>query len=394
MSSSTSGQHTVAVAVSGGADSLYTLLTLCKQGFRVFGLHGIFLRPEDSLPDKQEAEQAVHTAAGMRERLAAACTRIGVPLHTVDLTESFFELVIRPFVHSYALGLTPNPCVLCNARVKFGLLLNAALALGADRLATGHYARLEEGSDLFPPALLQGRDPGKDQSYFLALTPQSALTKAMFPLGDITKAEVLAALAEYGLDAPQPGESQEVCFVPDDEYREFIPRMAARFGIALSGPGPMLLRDGRRVGTHKGLWQYTEGQRKGLGVGWKEPLHVLAKERTDNILRLGARHDLCVDGIICADINVLLPPACWPETVLVKTRYREHPRQATVWLAPAADDSGRQEMHIRFAEPESAVAPGQIAAVYVSGQSGQEDCVSGVSGSGSSLRLAAGGVIK
>jgi len=376
MSDSTSRQHTVGVAVSGGADSLYTLLVLRKQGFRVFALHGVFLYPEN--------EHAARTAE-MRERLAHACARIGVPLHTVDLTECFTELVIRPFVHSYALGLTPNPCALCNARVKFGLLLDAALALGADRLATGHYARLEapleENRGLFPPALFQGRDPGKDQSYFLALTPQRALAKALLPLGDTTKAEVLAALAEYG-PPPQPGESQEVCFVPGDEYRKFIPRMAARFGIALSGPGPMLLRDGRLVGTHKGLWQYTEGQRKGLGVGWTEPLHVLAKERVDNILRLGAKHDLCVDSVVCAEVNVLLPPDCWPETVLVKTRYREQPRRATARLLPATNGSGQQELHIRFARPENAVAPGQIAAVYVPVQEN------------SSLRLAAGGVIK
>ncbi|MCL1939186.1 MAG: tRNA-specific 2-thiouridylase [Desulfovibrionaceae bacterium] len=378
MSDDISGQPTVAVAVSGGADSLYTLLDLRKQGFRVFALHGIFLRPED--------ERAAEAAAGMRERLAEACGRIGVVLHTADLAERFSDLVIRPFVQSYALGLTPNPCALCNARVKFGLLLNAALALGADRLATGHYARLEQcledGGDPLSPALLQGRDPGKDQSYFLALVPPKALAKALFPLGDFTKADVLAALAGHDLSAPQPGESQEVCFVPGDEYREFIPRMAARFNIPLSGPGPMLLRDGRRIGTHKGLWQYTEGQRKGLGVGWKEPLHVLGKEHAGNILRLGAKDDLRLDSIICHDVNILLPPDCWPETVLVKTRYREQPGPAEARLVPAGDGSGGHMLHIRFARPEHAVAPGQIAAVYVPGREG-----------GTTLRLAAGGVI-
>jgi tRNA-specific 2-thiouridylase len=375
MSDNTSGQHTVAVAVSGGADSLYSLLNLRKQGFRVFALHGIFLRPED--------ERTAQAAAGMRERLAEACDRIGVVLHRLDLAERFSELVIRPFVQSYALGLTPNPCALCNARIKFGLLLDAALALGADRLATGHYARLEileDGPDPFSPALLQGRDPGKDQSYFLALTPLKALAKALFPLGDSTKADVLAALTEHDLPPPQPGESQEVCFVPGDEYREFIPPMAARFNIPLSGPGPMLLRDGRRIGTHKGLWQYTEGQRKGLGVGWTEPLHVLGKEHAGNILRLGAKDDLRLDTIICNDVNILLPPDCWPETVLVKTRYREQPRPAKARLVPAEDGSGGQMLHICFARPEHAVAPGQIAAVYVPGREG-------------ALRLAAGGVI-
>jgi tRNA-specific 2-thiouridylase len=234
----------------------------------------------------------------------------------------------------------------------------------------------------FSPALLQGRDPGKDQSYFLALTPLKALAKALFPLGESTKADVLAALAMHGLNVPQPGESQEVCFVPGDEYREFIPRMAARFNIPLSGPGPMLLRDGRRIGTHKGLWQYTEGQRKGLGVGWKEPLHVLGKEQAGNILRLGAKDDLRLDAVICNDVNILLPPDCWPETVLVKTRYREQPRTAEARLVPAGDSFGGQRLHICFARPETAVAPGQIAAVYVPDREG-----------GTALRLAAGGVI-
>ena len=393
MSDNTFAQHgasAVAVAVSGGADSLYALLALHKQGraqaFRVFALHGIFLQGADDTKSAQ-------AATAMRERLAESCARIGASLHTVDLTEGFSDLVIRPFVQSYALGLTPNPCALCNAAIKFGLLLDAARALGADRLATGHYARLKQGdasclarlerrNALCSPALLQGRDPLKDQSYFLALVPQEALASALFPLGDTTKTEVLAALARHGLDAPEPRESQEVCFVPNNEYRDFIPRMAARFGAALSGPGPMLLRDGRRVGTHKGLWHYTEGQRKGLGVGWKEPLHVLAKEQASNILRLGAKDELRQGSIVCGEVNILLAPDHWPDTVLVKTRYREQPRPAAARLVPAQEGPGRQELHIRFAQPESAVAPGQIAAVYVPGQ---EDA--------DGLRLAAGGVI-
>lgn len=369
-------RDSIAVAVSGGADSLYTLIALREQGFQTIALHGIFLRPENG--------QAADAAGAMRERLASACAHLGVPLHMADLAEAFSERVIRPFVHGYALGLTPNPCAQCNARVKFGLLLEAALALGASRLATGHYARLEEGSAHASPALFQGRDPLKDQSYFLSLVPLQALIRAVFPLGETTKSEVLAALAAHGLTPPQPGESQEVCFVPGDEYREFIPRMAERFGIALSGPGPMLLRDGRKVGTHKGLWQYTEGQRKGLGVGWKEPLHVLGKEGETNVLRLGARDEMRHTGIVCTDVNLLLPPEYWPETVLVKTRYREKPREASARLAPS-EEGGSQELRIQFACPENAVAAGQIAAVYLPDPQG--DAARGT------LRLVAGGVI-
>lgn len=372
------GQHGVAVAVSGGADSLYTLLRLREQGVPVFALHGVFLRPEDA--------RAAAAAAGMRERLAAACARLGVGLHLADLADRFSELVIRPFVQSYALGLTPNPCALCNARIKFGLLMEAARGLGASRLATGHYARLEAAGATTPPALFQGVDQRRDQSYFLALVPPEALSRALFPLGEIAKSAVQAALGRHGLHPPQPGESREVCFVPGDDYREFLPRMAARFGVTLSGSGPMLLRDGRRVGTHKGLWRYTEGQRKGLGVGWAEALHVLGKEGEGNILRLGPRSAMRLTDIVCESVNILLPPARWPETVLVKTRYREQPREAVARMVLAAD-GGARELRIRFARPENVVAPGQIAAIYMPDPEER-------SGARPGLRLAAGGIIR
>lgn len=390
-------ESAIAVAVSGGADSLYSLLSLREQGFRVFALHGIFLHPENAAV----AEAAVR----MRERLAGACERLELPLHIVDLTDDFSTLVIRPFVESYALGLTPNPCALCNARIKFGLLLDAALALGATRLATGHYAWLEQEVAQVVPALFQGTDPGKDQSYFLSLVNANALRHALFPLGRSIKTEVMASLARHGLTAPQPGESQEVCFVPGDEYRDFVPRMAGRFGLTLPGPGPMLLRDDYRVGTHQGLWRYTEGQRKGLGVGWKEPLHVLGKEGETNILRLGPRDAMHFDGIVCKDVNILLPPEAWPERVLVKTRYRERPREAEVRML--TDDKGaKQELYIHFTRPDSAVAPGQIAAVYIPqepnapcGRDGFGPDASGPKAScgektPQALRLVAGGVIE
>lgn len=376
--------QTVAVAVSGGADSLYSLMRLQEAGCRLFALHGIFLEPSEP-----EAETR---AVAMRERLATACRSLGIALHVRDLSAAFSRLVVRPFVQSYADGHTPNPCALCNARIKFGLLREDARSLGADLLATGHYARLDHGpadaavgagpESVFP-ALYQGADRDKDQSYFLALTPAAALASAVFPLQSTRKTEVLAALARRGIVPPQPGESQEVCFVPGDEYREFVPRMAERWGIALGGPGPALLRDGRRVGGHNGLWRYTEGQRRGLGIGWKEPLHVLGKEKEGNILRLGVRAEMAVAGCLCEEVNVLLPVEFWPETVLVKTRYRERPRRATAALLPGR--AGEPVLRIAFADPETTVAPGQVAAVYVPG--------TGHDAENAPLRLAAGGVI-
>ena len=380
----------IAVAVSGGADSLFTLMQLREQGADLVALHGIFFQPRD------KAETADKQA--VLEGLAQNCEALGVALTVADLSSAFLELVIRPFVEAYAQGLTPNPCALCNARIKFGLLQDFSLSLGADRIATGHYARLvrqdcalqttetrqnggipgQELSGCATPALLQGRDPIKDQSYFLALTPAGRLAKALFPLGERNKKDVLSSLAARGIAIPQPTESQEVCFVPNDAYRDFLPRVAESLGIPLPGPGPMLLADGRRLGTHKGLWQYTEGQRKGLGLGWTEPLHVLGKEKKGNILRLGPRHEMRVDGCECPNANILLPPRYWPPEVLVKTRYREKPKPAIVRMGLEAQDAA---MHIRFLQPDTAVAPGQVAAVYIP------------TGHGEPLRLVAGGII-
>lgn len=385
----------IAVAVSGGADSLYSLIRLREEGARVLALHGLFLPP-----GPKEAEAA---ARAMREKLAGICRGLGICLHIVDLREAFLQQVIRPFVQSYAEGGTPNPCALCNARIKFGLLLEAARSLGAHRLATGHYAALHpaparaggsgegERGDAFP-ALFQGADQGKDQSYFLALVRGRALASALFPLAEISKNDVLAALARQGITPPQPGESQEICFIPGNDYRNVLPAMAKRLGIALPGPGPMLLRDGTRVGTHAGLWQYTEGQRKGLGVGWKEALHVLGKERPGNVLRLGGRQEMGAAGCLCGDLNVLLPQADWPDEVLVKTRYRERPEKArAVFLQNGGQEGGTPVLELRFAgpgspeTPESPAAPGQVAAVYVP----WPDATGRIR-----LRLAAGGVIR
>lgn len=370
MNTSHSPPPRLAVAVSGGADSLYTLLRLREQGHSLLALHGVFLEPEAETEDKN---------AAMRRRLEKVCRDLDVPLHIQDCSAAFSRLVVRPFVESYARGLTPNPCALCNRQIKFGLLLETARSLGAQTLATGHYARVAHaGSESDPPALFQARDQNKDQSYFLALTPAEALQSALFPLEGTCKQDVLAGLARLGITPPQPEESQEVCFVPGDQYRDFLPRMAARWGIRLPGPGPALLQNGQRVGTHQGLWRYTEGQRKGLGIGWSEPLHVLAKEHQGNVLRLGPRREMGVQGCRCAEVNILLPPDHWPQTMLVKTRYREQPRSAQV-SAQHGPEGQVTELRIIFDHAYSAIAPGQIAALYLPGPP--------------PLRLVAGGII-
>jgi len=327
----------IAVAVSGGGDSLASLLRLQDEGHEILALHGQFL-PEHDL-----------RAA---EGLAQACADLGIPLHLLDLRAEFEASVAAPFAAEYLSGRTPNPCARCNAAMKFGLLLDQALALGAEALATGHFA----GAGPHPVygwALTRGADPVKDQSYFLSLVPRGRLLRARFPLAATRKAEARADLDARGLTPPLPVESQEICFVPDDDYRAFL---AARVAT-LPGPGPAELPDGTFVGRHQGLWRATIGQRRGLGLSWREPLYVLDKDVAKNVLVVAPKDALLVESFRAGEVNLLADPALWPGDVLVQTRYRENARPARVEFSGGV-------LTVRFAEPHVRPAPGQVAAIY------------------------------
>lgn len=327
----------VGVAVSGGGDSLAALMALREAGHTALALHGRF------------TPQADPAAV---DGLAGACARLDVPLHVLDLREEFEARVAAPFAAEYLAGRTPNPCARCNAAMKFGLLLDRALELGAQALATGHYARAGQHA-AYGWALSRGADPVKDQSYFLSLVPRERLMRAMFPLAGAQKASVQADLAARGVTPPLPAESQEICFVPGDDYRAFL---AARFP-ELPGPGPAVLPGGTPVGGHQGLWRTTIGQRRGLGLSWREPLYVLDKDMARNTLIVAPRRALSVDGFGASEANLLVAPALWPETVLVQTRYREAAK-------PARAEAAGSRLLVRFAEPQIRPAPGQVAALY------------------------------
>ena len=337
----TPAPRSVAVAVSGGMDSLYALISLHEQGLAAFALHARMLPPKpgaDPVPG-----------------LERACARLGLPLHVVDVHEAFAGLVVRPFAEEYAAACTPNPCAWCNARVKFGLLLDAARALGAEHIATGHYAAWT-GHPVYGAALRRGVDSHKDQSYFLAMVPRERLAAALFPLAAHSKTALAAELAARGHDVPLPRESQEICFVPDDAYRPFLQQQ----GVALSGPGPVELADGRIITRHEGLWRYTEGQRKGLGIAWSEPLYVLGKNTARNALLVGTRDELMVSGCTAASLNELVPRALWPGELYVQTRYRQRAVAASV--TPAGD-----VLTVCFSTEQTPAAPGQILVIYDAG---------------------------
>ncbi|MBF0481825.1 MAG: tRNA 2-thiouridine(34) synthase MnmA [Desulfovibrionaceae bacterium] len=335
---------TLAVAVSGGADSLLALALAVdlarKAEAWAVGLHAHFLPPGEA-------------AARLEGELAALCERLGARFHAVDLSREFQRLVITPFADAYKAGLTPNPCVDCNARMKFGLLLDAARDLGAGRLATGHYAALETGAG-GGPRLFRGADPSRDQSYFLARVPAERLARAVFPLAARRKTEVREQLARRGLAAPLPRESREICFIPGDDYRAFL---AARGDMP--GPGEAVFADGKPAGRHRGLWRHTIGQRRGLGIAHAEPLYVLAKQAKENRLVVGVKNELPVAGFRVEAINFLAAPDTWPESIGVQTCYRQRPKP----LARIDWDSDGAAT-VFPGEPVERPAPGQAAVFY------------------------------
>lgn len=334
-------QTRVAVALSGGVDSLMALSLLLEEGAACLGLHASFLQEDE--PSRR-----------VRERLQEVCRELQVPFHHVDCSRAFAEAIIRPFVRDYARGLTPNPCSLCNPRIKFGLLLDTALELGAELLATGHYARLvRQGAST--PALMRGGDAAKEQSYFLALVPPDRLARARFPLGELSKEEVKAAVERRFGEVPSPGESQEICFVPGDDYRAFLERQP----VDLPGPGPMLGTDGTFFGEHEGLHRYTVGQRRGLGIAHSEPLYVLDKDASSNALLVGPRRELAGSSCTLEAVNYLLPFREWPRSIWVQCNYRQQPRLAE---ARQSESSLRLFWH----EPGMPAVPGQVGAVYSS----------------------------
>ncbi|WP_432737178.1 tRNA 2-thiouridine(34) synthase MnmA [Maridesulfovibrio sp. FT414] len=328
----------VAMAVSGGADSLLSLILLKESGADVFAMHGCFLGREKAVPAVQ----------GLEKR----CTDLGVELHVVDLTGEFDSLVIEPFVQEYLKGNTPNPCAMCNPEIKFGLLGRAARERGAELLGTGHYVRMAEHTE-FGRVLVRGADMGKDQSYFLSLVPAKDLHRGVFPLGEHSKEHTYAELERRGVEIPLPSESQEICFVPDDDYRSFL----VERNVKLPGPGNVMLSSGKVIGKHEGLWRYTLGQRKGLGIAWTEPLYVLDKDMSRNVLIVGTRDELDAEGCLADRFNYLIEFQRWPAIVFVKTRYRQRSKPARARL-----DGGR--IYFDFIEPHSRPTPGQIVAAY------------------------------
>ncbi len=342
----------IVVAMSGGVDSSVTAAMLQEQGYEVIGISMQLWSCSASTAQEGENSGPGRVPDGISDARQVA-EQLGIPFYGVNFEEEFQRLVIDDFVGEYLRGRTPNPCVCCNQRIKFGLLLQKARELAADYLATGHYARVER-DDAGRFRLLTGQDAGKDQSYFLYTLTQEQLSRTLFPLGEMTKPEVRRLAARYGLRVAEKGESQEICFVPDNDYVRFLEE--ARGAGELDGD--IVDSRGNVLGRHRGTYRYTVGQRKGLGVAHPHPLYVLGVDTEKRQVVVGSREELASPGLVATDLNWIIPPPGKPLEVTCKIRYRHRPVPCTV--IPLPDN----RVEVRFTAPEKSVTPGQAVVFY------------------------------
>jgi tRNA-specific 2-thiouridylase len=342
----------VVVAMSGGVDSSVAAALLQQQGYEVIGM---MLRLW-SEPGKEMSNRCCTPAAMNIARRVAG--QLGIPFYAVNAQESFRNVVVQYFLDGYAAGQTPNPCLACNREIRWDFLLSRALALGADYMATGHYVRLtrEQGE---PVRLFEAVDAHKDQSYVLHVLNQEKLKHAIFPLGELTKPEVRKIAADLGLPAAVSKESQDLCFLAGQDYRDFLHRHQPE----LEKPGAIIDSAGNKLGEHAGLVHYTIGQRKGLGIAAHEPLYVLGKDHDKNTLVVGYKHELGNSELIAENINWLSGlPQTEPFDGEVKNRYSA--RKAAARVTPLTDGSAKVE----FTDPILDITPGQAAVFYVNGE--------------------------
>ena len=339
----------VVVAMSGGVDSSVAAALLVHQGYEVIGM----MMRLWSEPGSEVANRCCTPDSMALARRVSA--RLGIPFYAVDAQQVFHDTVVKFFVDGYAQGNTPNPCLVCNRHIRWEYLLNRALSLGAHFMATGHYARLQP-DEHNRTKVLKALDRGKDQSYVLHVLNQAQLSHALFPLGDLTKPQVRQLAREFDLPVAERADSQDLCFLGNGDYRNFLLRHAPQ----VEQPGQILTRDGQLLGEHQGLAFYTIGQRKGLGVASPTPLYVIEKDVRRNALIVGRKEELGQQELAVSGVNWIAGES--PTGVFraeVKIRYTAQEVWATITPLEG------QQAHVRFDQPLRDITPGQAAVFYV-----------------------------
>ncbi|MCS6993505.1 MAG: tRNA 2-thiouridine(34) synthase MnmA [Anaerolineales bacterium] len=338
----------IVVAMSGGVDSSVAAALLKREGYEVIGM---MLRLW-SEPGKEDSNRCcTPDSMAMARRVAA---KLDIPFYAVDAKEIFRNTVVEYFLQGYARGETPNPCLVCNRHIRWEFLFDHALAMGADFMATGHYVRLRrEGAKT---QLLKGVDATKDQSYVLHVLTQDKLARALFPVGEYAKSEIRALAEQMGLAAARRPDSQDLCFLAGEDYRNFLQRNAPQ----VNRPGKIVARDGRVLGEHNGLANYTIGQRKGLNLASSIPLYVLEKRAAENVLVVGPAEALGTQELLAVNVNWTSGEApTGTFRAMVKSRYTA---RETPGLVTPLDNGNR--VSVRFDVPQRDITPGQAAVFY------------------------------
>jgi tRNA-specific 2-thiouridylase len=338
----------VAVGMSGGVDSSVAAALLVENGYQVIGLM-LHLWNE---PGKVDQNRCCTPASMVLAR--QVCAKLDIPFYVLDGSQSFFTSVVAPFLDGYSTGMTPNPCIICNRSIKWGYMLEHARAFGADYLSTGHYGRIKSLTD-GRVELLTGVDEYKDQSYFLSMLTQEQLRQTLLPLGNYLKAEVRDIARRYDLPVAEKKDSQDLCFLGNERYQEFLMRHAPN----VVRPGFIINMAGEQVGQHKGLAFFTIGQRKGLNIPSQLPQYVIRKDYARNVLVVGGETDLGSDTLTLAEVNWIsgVPPLSEME-IHVKIRYRSPLVIAQLTIL----DEGK--VRVKFMERMRDITPGQFAVVY------------------------------
>lgn len=353
---------TIAVAMSGGVDSSTVAAMLRSEGHQVVGLT-MQLWNQRRLAGRPGMPEAVQGRCCSLDDVYDArrvAETIGIPYYVVNHEERFERDVVRPFVENYLSGRTPIPCSLCNNHLKFDQLLIVARQIGADRLATGHYARVEFDQSWGRWLLKRPADLSKDQTYFLFGLTQDQLSRTLFPLGGLTKPEVRELARRHGLALAEKPDSQEICFVPGGDYKTFLDAYLAEQGESLPDTaGELVTTDGRAVGQHSGIHNFTVGQRKGLGVATGSPLYVIQIKGDTREVVVGSGEDLYSRTLRARRINLMaVDDLTEPMRVAVKIRHRHEPAPATI------EKAGPDEVLVSFDQPQRAITPGQAAVFY------------------------------
>ena len=329
----------VVIAMSGGVDSSVAAALLKEEGHEIIGA------TMRLMPGGSDAETDAENIA----------RRLGIPHHVMDFTYSFARRVVENFLREYNTGRTPNPCIRCNKYIKFGVLMEKAKEMGAEVIATGHHARVERDNTTGKYLLKKGIDTYKDQSYFLCQLKQEQLSRVMFPIGNLTKDKVRQIARRLKLPVAGRPESQEICFIPDGNYPQFLKNHNA----GAVTPGPIFDEEGNTLGEHRGILSYTIGQRRGLGIAAAEPLYVTAIDPEKNAVIVGTKDRTYGTELVVNNLNwIARPRPEYPVTVKARVRYRHPEAEASVTPMNEA------QVLVKFASPQMAITPGQTIVFY------------------------------